>query len=75
MNRIRHITVTLDRDYREDDAVPIIEALQMIRGVSEVTPRDVTLDESLARSSVRSELYGQLLTLVQELFYPEDKKR
>jgi hypothetical protein len=70
-DRIRHVTVTLDKDYRDDDIEPVIEAIRMIKGVAEVEPRAVTLDEQLARAAVRSEIYERITDAVAIAFYPE----
>lgn len=35
-DRIRHLTVVLDADYRDEDAERIIDAIQMVRGVNSV---------------------------------------
>ncbi len=37
-DRIKGVLITFDRDIRDDDAEPIIEALKMIKGVFVVKP-------------------------------------
>lgn len=37
-DRFKGVLVTFDRDIREDDAEPLIDAIRMIRGVLEVKP-------------------------------------
>jgi len=39
-DRVRTLTVTLDRDYRTDDVQAVINGIQMIKGVSGVTWSD-----------------------------------
>lgn len=73
-DRIRHITVTLDRDLREDDAEATLAAIKQIRGVADVVPHLVSGTDHIARSAVRNELYGQVIDAVRGIFYPELKK-
>ncbi len=65
--RIRHLTVTLNRDYRDDDAQPIIDALLLIRGVSKVTTNVV----ELARAAVESEIRMTLHDAIEAAFKKE----
>ena len=37
-DRLKGVLVTFDRDIREDDAEPLLNAIKMIRGVLEVKP-------------------------------------
>lgn len=37
-DRFKGFLITLDKEIREDDAQPILEALKMIRGVFQVKP-------------------------------------
>jgi hypothetical protein len=67
-DRIRHITVTLDRDYRDDDAADILTALGLVRGVSKVEPGIVKLDQLLARAAVEGEIRLSLHEAVEDVF-------
>lgn len=74
-DRIRHITITLERDVREDDAEVIIGALKMIKGVAIVTPRKVDAGDHLARMAVVSEVRSKLLDAVYEVFHQDPKDK
>lgn len=65
-DRIRHITITLERDTRDDDVEPILAALRMVRGVAIVTPHVVTGDAYLARVSATADIRGKLHELIDQ---------
>lgn len=67
-DRIRHLTVTLDKDYRDDDVESIVNAICQIRGVGAVTPKIVEGLDHLARSAVRVELEGKLHQAIDSVF-------
>jgi hypothetical protein len=67
-DRIRHITITLERDTREDDAEVILGAIKMIRGVAIVTPHLVAGTDNLARLAVGSDIRQKLLEAVVAAF-------
>ena len=59
-DRIFALTVVLDKDIREDDAVPIIAAIQMIKHVLKVEPHSSNLDTWAAETRARTDLTRQL---------------
>lgn len=67
-DRIRHLTVTLDQDYRDDDVESIVEAIRMIRGVVDVEEGVVESHHHLARTVVRSELRRDLYQAFENVF-------
>lgn len=67
-DRIRHVTVTLDRDYRDDDVEVILNAIRQIRGVGSVVPKVVELADILARETVRSDIEGKLHDAITGVF-------
>lgn len=73
-DRIRHITITLDKDYRDDDAEVILSAIRQIRGVGSVKPMVVEGGEHLAREAVRVDLEGKLYKALEGVFR-DDKRR
>lgn len=73
-DRIRHVTVTLDKDYRDDDVRVILDAIKMIKGVGSVKTKVVDLPEILARESVRVELEGKMYEAVQTVFRDDKRK-
>lgn len=74
-DRIRHVTVTLDKDYRDDDVDGILDAIRRIRGVGSVTPRVVDLTDHLAREVVRVEMKGKLHEAISSVFHSDDIRK
>ena len=70
-DRIRHLTVTLERDIREDDAESIISAIRSLRHVADVTPKVVTGADASARIAVRAELRSKLHAAVADVLDAE----
>ena len=59
--------VTLDKDIREDDAEGIINAIKQIKHVVRVEPAPAdSMDVSMAKARLRSELGGKLYKLLHE---------
>lgn len=67
-DRIRHLTVTLDEDIRDDDLKLIVSAIEHVRGVADVLPNIVTAKDLLARQAVRAEVQQQLHEAVDGVF-------
>jgi hypothetical protein len=66
-DRIRQITVTLDRDYRDDDAEAALTAIRMIRGVADASPIALGNGSDQARWTVRIELRQKLVQAVLDV--------
>lgn len=67
-DRIRHVTITLDRDYRDDDVEVILSAIKMIKGVAKVQPKIVDVPDLLARAAVQADLEGKVYEAVHAVF-------
>ena len=67
-DRIRHLTVTLARDMRDDDAERLIDAIIMIKGVASVRPHVVESGDYGARDAVSADLQRKLQALIREFF-------
>lgn len=63
-DRLKGLTVLLDRDIREDDAAPIIAAIQMIKGVASVQTHVADPDHYLAVETARWELRKEIWKVV-----------
>ena len=74
-DRIRHLTVVLDGDYRTDAVEAIVKTIQMIRGVAVVEQHVVTAQDQLARMAVRGEIAGNLHAAIDQVFTRESIKR
>lgn len=66
-DRFNALTVSLDRDIREDDAEVIINAIKAIRGVNGVTGNIVDTDSYSAQQRVNSLVADKLISLIQEI--------
>jgi hypothetical protein len=71
-DRIRHLTVVLDRDYRDDDLKEIISAIKHLRPVASVKAHVVEAGDYINREVVRSEMELQLYEAIRGVF--EDAK-
>ena len=66
-NRICAYWVVLDRDVREDDAEPVLNAIRMVKGVAEITPVVSGVDIHVARERELARWRGRLLDLIEEM--------
>lgn len=67
-DRIRHLTVTLDEDTRDDDVASIVSAIEHVRGVSSVERHVVRLEDHSARAVVRAEVKQQMHEAIDSVF-------
>jgi hypothetical protein len=67
-DRIRHLTVVLDDDYRDDDIEAIVRTIQMIRGVAAVETHVVTAPDRIARMTVQGEIERDLHSAIDQVF-------
>jgi hypothetical protein len=67
-DRIRHLTITLDEDTRDDDLASIVSAIEHIRGVSSVERHVVKIEDHLARQVVRAEVREKLHDAIESVF-------
>ena len=66
-DRIRKLTVVLDRDFRSDDVQQIIDAIGMTKGVSEVKMHVVGGEDWMARATVRNEMETLLMRAIRAI--------
>lgn len=66
-DRLNALTVSLDRDIRDDDAEVIINAIKAIRGVNGVTGNIVDPDSFVAQLRANSLVKEKLFALMDEL--------
>ena len=69
-DRVRHLTVILDRDFRDDDVVQIVDAIRMIRHVDDVKSHVVTSKDSINQEIARSDLRREILEQIHKILYP-----
>jgi len=70
-DRYHTLTVTLEKDTRDDDAEHLINAIQMMRGVLSVAGEVANMDTHMAEERARHELGQKIL----DVLYPERRKR
>lgn len=64
-DRINALTVALERDIRDDDIRPLVEAIKQLRGVLRVEAHVVdTIESWVQRSRVQSELGKKLMAVI-----------
>ena len=66
-DRIKGFTVALDKDIRIDDVEFIMNAIKMIRGISNVEPLVVDSNDFVARSRYRNEVLEKIYKTLDEL--------
>ncbi len=65
-DRINALIVVLDHDYRDDDVQVIVQAIRMIRGVSNVQANVADFDDLIAQDRAKSELRSKILDLLRQ---------
>lgn len=66
-DRIKGYIVILDKDYRDDDAEIIENAIKMIKGVKEITPSIVNSDDTINRIKIANEIKEKMYKLIDEI--------
>jgi hypothetical protein len=59
-NRYNYLIVVLEKDLKDEDAQPLLEAIKCLRGVLSVTPNVNDPDDWMAQERVRAELSEKL---------------
>ena len=62
-DRLKGLTVTLEPNIREDDAQAIIDAIKMIKGVSDVATHVADIHHHMAVTTARQEMLTELYTV------------
>lgn len=66
-DRIKGLTVVLDKDYREDDVEVIIQAISLLRGVQQVIPRESGHEDIMTEMRVKQKLKSEILDYIFKL--------
>jgi hypothetical protein len=69
-DRTNYLYVALDKDTREDDVQPLIEAIKQMRGVADVAMHVVSPNDWLAYTRLRVELQAAINALFS--FSPDE---
>lgn len=60
-DRVNHLTVILDRDYRDDDVQDLVKHIGMLRGVLKVKANVADPAEYMAMERAKSAIRDQIL--------------
>lgn len=66
MSRVKGFTVTLERDFQEDDFQRIKEAVEMIYGVEHVEPVLTTGQDHIVRMRLKNDITRNILKVIDE---------
>lgn len=67
-DRVRHLTVVLEDDFRVDDLDAIVNAIQQIRGVAAVERHVVDGRDHIARLTARVALQREIYDVLEGVF-------
>lgn len=65
-DRVKGITIVLDRDIRTDDVEVLVNAIRLLRGVATVDTVLTTSDDYFARERIRTELVGKMFDVLKK---------
>lgn len=65
-DRLKGCVVLFDKDIRDDDCQPLIDAIRMLKHVKAVTPNLAGPDDWMCRERVRRELQEKLWSVFEE---------
>jgi hypothetical protein len=65
MDRIKGLVVTLDQDYKDEDIKSLIDAINMIKGVTNVDLVGSNIDDIINRNRIKNEFQDKL----NKMFY------
>lgn len=64
-DRVHSLIVVFDKDFREDDAEALVDAIQMLRGVIQVRPIVGTPEHYAAREQAKADLRSQIFGVLR----------
>ncbi len=65
-DRYKGFLITLDREFRDDDAEPIINALKMIRGVHSVQPYVKNMEDYMSEVKAFSDAGLKMIEFIRK---------
>lgn len=77
-DHLRHLTVTLEHDIREDDSRALRELIASMKGVASVTYTPVRAEDYMAREVVATEYRQRIHQAIEDIFSGqpgEDRRR
>ena len=70
-DRINAIVVILEKDMREDDAEPLLNAIRTMRGVLDVR---TNIADPLLEPIIRMRMSVEIMDVLRKIFYEEETK-
>lgn len=64
-DRVKGLTITLEKDVRVDDVEYIVNAIKMIKGISSVDLSIVTFDDHINRARIYGEVRTKLFEFIK----------
>lgn len=65
-DRFNGLLVVLDRDIREDDAQPLIDALMQMKGVVSVSGNVSDLDNYISEQRIKRKMLDKIFCLIRD---------
>lgn len=65
-DRIKGLTIALDRDYRDDDVQAIVDAIMMIKGVAAVKKSVTNHEDWMNRTQIRLDIHKRLYDALKD---------
>lgn len=65
-DRIKGLTIALDRDYRDDDVQAIVDAIMMIKGVQAVKKSVANHEDWINRVQIRTDIQRRLFDALKD---------
>lgn len=65
-DRIKGLTIALDRDYRDDDVEAIVNAIMMVKGVLSVKKSVANHEDWINRTQIRADIENRLYTALKD---------
>lgn len=64
-DRVNSITIVLEKDIRDDDAQPLIDAIKQFKGVVSVSPNITNPDTHVALMRERARINEKLIEIIK----------
>ena len=66
-DRIKGLWVAFDKEIKDEDVEPLVDAIKMLKHVENVTTRKVQADDWMIRNKIKAEIREKILELFQSL--------
>jgi len=66
-DRIKGLTVILEKDVREDDLEVFIQAISLMKGVQQVIPREANHEDIIQEMRTKSDMKSKIYEFIKNL--------